>query len=232
MTASVGTPRTTPPARFGRPWTVRVRRRVPVALFAALLVAVGCKSKEVGGGSGGNEPLPDPLVHGPGRIPKQNLPVPDRGTTGPKGRPDPLLGEPTGRPGARTGAGYTDDPARWKNGPYTPDKAATPAALAGRPKDDGEGLRIDAPGGVKLTPAGGAFAPADSAVASDPLYAELGRYGVKRGDYTIARESGQVVVRVKVPISGSGATRGYAGVGPTETEAVKQVLAQVAADRK
>jgi len=200
---------------------VRVRRRVPVALFAALLVAVGCKSKEVGGGSGGNEPLPDPLVPGPGRIPKQNLPV-----------PDPLLGEPTGRPGARTGAGYTDDPARWKNGPYTPDKAATPAALAGRPKDDGEGLRIDAPGGVKLTPAGGAFAPPETATASDPLYAELGRYGVKRGDYTIARESGQVVVRVKVPISGSGATRGYAGVGPTETEAVKQVLAQVAADRK
>jgi hypothetical protein len=228
----------TAPQRQPGPRTAATRTgsRFAALVLAVLLATVGCKSKGGGGGMMGGSPprSSDPLVVGPGRIPKQNLPVPDRGTAGgPKGRGDPLLGSPTGRPSDR-GAGYTDDPERWKKGPYTPGPGGTPAALAARTRDDGEGLKIETPGGVPLTPTGGTapIAPPDPSAGSDSLYAELAQYGVKRGDYSISREGGQVVFRVKVPITAGGASRGYTGTGPTEAAAVKQILDQVKADRK
>src|SRR3954470_23755645 len=86
--------------------------------LVGLLALVGCKStKEAPGGSGVSRPKDknDPLVHGPtSRIPRQDLPVPDR-ATGPKGKADPLT-TPTGGK-----AGYTDDPDRFK-GTYIPGK--------------------------------------------------------------------------------------------------------------
>lgn len=238
MTTADPTPRTAPNDRHDRAGWGRVRRWVSAALLATCLAAVGCKSTDDGKGRTPSRNT-DPLVVGPGRIPKQNLPVPDRGTAGGGVRADPLLGEPTSRPGQRTG--YTDDPERWKGGPYTPDKHATPAALTNRLRDDGDELKIDSPGGVKLTPVGGSF-PSDAprpappapmtVTASEPLYADLGRYGVKRGDYTAAREHGGYVVRVKVPNAKTGAATGYTGTGPTEAAAVKQVIDQVKADRR
>ncbi|HEY3789812.1 MAG TPA: hypothetical protein VGL71_13200, partial [Urbifossiella sp.] len=116
--------------------------------LALLLVSTGCKSKD-----GGNTTRNDPLIGGPGRIPRQNVPVPDRGTaTGIKDRVDPLLGSPTSGTRANSGVGYTEDPNRWKNGPYVPGPGGSPASLASMPKDDGEGLKIETPGGVGLTP--------------------------------------------------------------------------------
>ncbi|MDB5309503.1 MAG: hypothetical protein JWO38_3705 [Gemmataceae bacterium] len=234
MTVPVPHPRH-PPAR--RPIRsglgARFYRCVPAGVLVVLLVAAGCRSKD--GSGGGSSRASDPLVVGPGRIPKQNIPIPDRGgTAGGKTRDDPLLGSPTGRPGDRTGAGYTDDPERWKGGPYKPGLGGTPAALAGRPKDDGEGLKIDAlPGGVPLTPVGGVMPGGpDPAGISDPLLGQLARYGVKRGDYSVSHDNGQVVIRVKVPISSDGPVRSYAGVGPTEAEAVKQVVDQIKAGGK
>ncbi len=203
-------------------------RRLAV-LAAALALAPGCKSKE-GSAGGGAGPRPDPLVAGPGRIPRQNIPVPDRGTGTAGGKKaDPLLGSPVGRPGERVG--YTQDPERWKGGPYVPGPAGTPASLAARTKDDGFGLKIDAPSGTPLTPAGGSAAaatdvPADSA----PQYAELQRFGVSRGDYTVTRDGGRYLFQARVPI-GNGAVRGYTGAGATEAEAMRQVLEQIRLDR-
>jgi hypothetical protein len=194
-----------------------------VICLLLLLLAAGCKSKDGGGASaGGGRPAADPLVVGPGRIPKQNIPIPgrDTGTAGIKG--DPLLGSPTSRPGSRTG--YADDPNRWKGGPYVPGPGGTPAALASRPADDGEGLRLD------VVPAGGA-APAGA--ADDGPFAELAGYGVKRGEVTVSRDGGQVVVTVRVPIpGGDGRARGYTGAGPTEAAAVRQVVEQIKADER
>jgi hypothetical protein len=194
--------------------------------LALVLGSVGCKSKDSGPSS--NLSKNDPLIAGPGRIPKQNVPVPDRGGTAGGKRVDPLLGSPTSGTRANAG-GYTDDPERWKKGPYVPGPGGSPAALAGKPKDDGEGLSIDLPGGVGLTPAGG-VAPAPAPVqplGSDAAFAELAKYGVKRGDYSIAREDGVVVVRVKVLAAPEGPSRGFTGQGSTESAAVKQVVDQL-----
>src|SRR4051812_3070736 len=61
--------------------------------LVVLLALAGCKStKEAPGGMGVSRPKEknDPLVHGATtRIPRQDLPVPDR-ATGPKGKTDPL----------------------------------------------------------------------------------------------------------------------------------------------
>ncbi|MBX9583823.1 MAG: hypothetical protein K2X87_26275 [Gemmataceae bacterium] len=196
-----------------------------VILLTALLLS-GCKSKDGGGASAGGSPrASDPLVVGPGRIPKQNIPIPNRGTgtAGAGTSADPLLGSPTGRPGNRTG--YADDPNRWKGGPYVPGPGGTPAALASRPADDGEGLRID------VVPAGGAAARDPAPDATDGPFAELAGFGVKRGDVTVSRDGGQVVVTVKVPIrGGDGRSRGYTGAGPTEAAAIRQVVEQIKAD--
>ena len=64
-----------------------------------------------------------------------------------------LLGSPVARPNDRSG--YTNDPDRWKGGPYVPGPGGTPAALANRTRDDGYGLKMEAPGGTQLTPASG-----------------------------------------------------------------------------
>jgi len=216
-----------------RRWFASTRRGACALMLVGLLAAVGCKSRD---GSSGGMAKNDPLIGGPGRIPKQNIPVPDRGTAGGPRRGDPLLGSPTGN--TRAGSGYTEDPERFKKGPYIPGPGGSPAALAGRPRDDGEGLRIDdVPGGVPLTPAGGVLPPGggagpDSSLASDPQLGELAKYGVKRGGYSAARDAGQFVVRVKVPISEGGPVRQYIGTGPTEALAVKQVVEQIKADRK
>lgn len=200
-------------------------------LAAALALSPGCKSREGstgGGGSGGSRP--DPLVAGPGRIPRQNIPVPDRntGTAGGK-RGDPLLGSPVGRTGERIG--YSNDPERWKGGPHVPGRDSTPAALTGRGKDDGFGLKIESPTGTQLTPAGGAAAAAtDQPPDAAPLFTELQRFGVNRGDYTVTRDGARYLFQARVPI-GNGAARGYTGAGATEADAMRQVLEQIRLDR-
>jgi hypothetical protein len=202
-------------------------RRLAV-LAAALALAPGCKSKE-GSTGGGAGTRPDPLVAGPGRIPRQNIPVPDRGTGTAGGKKaDPLLGSPVGRPGERVG--YSNDPERWKGGPYVPGPGGTPASLAARTKDDGFGLKIEAPGGTPLTPVGGsATAATDVPADMAPLFAELERYKVKRGDYTVTRDGDRYLFQARVPL-GTGAVRGYTGAGATEADAMRQVLDQIRLD--
>lgn len=213
----------TEPTRIA--WLASTRTTAGTLALALLLGAVGCKSKD--GGSSGGLTKNDPLIGGPGRIPKQNVPVPDRGTaTGIKGRGDPLLGSPTSGTRANAGVGFTDDPERWKKGPYVPGPGGSPAALAGRPMENGEGLKIDSPG-VGLTPVGGSQPVVSAPLANDAVFGELAKYGVKRGDYSLTREDGQVIVRVKVPISESGPVRGFTGQGATEAVAVKQVVDQI-----
>src|SRR5205085_11299824 len=121
---------------FGRP----ARRWVACACLVALFVLAGCKSTKETQGTGVSrgKDKSDPLVYGPTKIPKQDLPIPDR-ATGPRGKADPLT-SPTG--GGK--AGYSDDPERFK-GTFIPGTGSTPAALAGRMKD-GEELKIDSPG--------------------------------------------------------------------------------------
>jgi hypothetical protein len=206
---------------------------VGIAALAVMLAAVGCKSRDGKGGmfSSGPSRNNDPLVVGPGRIPKQNLPVPGRDLAGARGRSDPLLGSPTGRTVDRRG-GYGEDPERWKNGPYLPGPDGTPASLAARTRNDEEGLKIDGGGGVPLKPAAGDVPATGGGRDDGLLFEELARYGVKRGDYSISREGGQVVARVRVPIAGGGASRGYVGTGRTETAAIQQVLDQVKLDQK
>jgi hypothetical protein len=207
----------------------RLATTAGLAMLFAL--AGGCKSKD--GGSPGKS---DPLMAGPGRIPPQNLPLPDRGGIGSKGKTDPLIGNPTGKPGDKSGVGYNDDPERFK-GTHIPGAGSTPAALAGKGRD-GDELKIDdGTRGVPLTPAGGMVgstapvAPVEANEA-DGLFTELARYGVTRDDRSLGRENNQYVFRASVPISGNGAKRQYTGVGETAQEAVKQVLDQVIADRK
>ena len=207
----------TPDARHTRTdFRCLARRWVLCACAAGLIALAGCKTDKEAKGAGVARGK-DPLVHGPTRIPRQDLPVPDR-ATGPRGgKPDPLT-TPTGGK-----AGYSDDPERFK-GTYIPGKPSTPASLAGRFKD-GEELKIDTPG-VPLT--GGVAAPADV----EPQFAQLDKFGVKPEDRTLDREGGQWVFRASVPISGNGARRQYTGAGPTAVEAVKQVVDQIGADRK
>jgi hypothetical protein len=172
--------------------------------FALLLGSAGCKNKESGPSS--NLSKNDPLLAGPGRIPRQNIPLPDRGTAGGK-RPE---------------------------GPYVPGPGGSPAALAGLPlATEEEGLAIAPPGGVGLTPAGGSDRPVATAPApatplgSDTAFAELAKYGVKRGDYAVSREDNIVIVRVKVYPVADGPARSFTGQGQSETAAVKQVVDQL-----
>ena len=215
--------------RTHREFAPRVRAWVVVVCAASLCVLVGCKTnKDVQGTGASNPKNKDPLVHGPTRIPRQDLPVPDR-ATGPKGGKvvDPLT-MPTGTGGK---ASYTDDPERFK-GTFIPGIGSTPAALAGRIKD-GEELKIDSPG-VTLTPAGGAF-PGNTLTPPEgvePLFGQLEKYGVKREERALEREGAGWVFRASVPLGGNGARRQYTGAGTTAAEAVKQVLDQIATDPK
>lgn len=212
----------TPDARHTRTDSWRFARRwVACVCAAGLLALAGCKTDKDAKGAGANVARgKDPLVHGPTRIPRQDLPVPDR-ATGPKGGPklDPLT-MPTGGK-----AGYSDDPERFK-GTFIPGKGSTPASLAGRMPKDGEELKIDTPG-VPLT-GGTAEAPADV----EPLLARLEKYGVAREDRTLDREGAQWVFRAAVPIRENGARRQYTGAGATAADAIKQVVDQIAADPK
>jgi hypothetical protein len=212
---------------------IRLPRRLAIAGLAAVLtLAAGCKSKD-GGNAAATKPR-DPLVFGPTRIPQQNLPVPERGGLGTKGKTDPLIGSPTGRPGDKTGVGYSDDPERFK-GTYIPSPSSTPAALAGKPRDSGELKIDDGNTGVPLQPTGGTRpqpAEGDPTTSVDTLFAELEKYGVGREDRSLMRDNGQYVFRATVPISGTGARRQYEGLGATAYEAVKGVLDNVIADRK
>ena len=206
------------------------RRTTPrgagVLLLGAALAFVGCKHKD-GPLAAAPPKSHDPLMAGPGKIPKQNIPVPDRAGVigGGKSKPDPLLGAPTGKT-----AGYSDDPNRWKGGPHVPGESTTPAALAGRPKDDGDGLKIETPG-VPLRPAGGLLPEAAPPAAGDPRYAELFREGVKPGGYNLVGQSGRYLLEANVPWP-DGTTRRFTGTGPTETDAIRQVLDQIKAERK
>jgi hypothetical protein len=212
--------------------------------FVALLALTGCKSTKDGGSASTTGGKRDPLVYGPTRIPAQNLPLPDRGAIGAKGtKNDPLLERPVGKGSDKTGVGYADGPERFR-GTYIPGPGSTPAALAGKGKD-GDELKIDAPempdNRVPLRPRGGVL-PAGAIEMGEmgemgdgglqALYADLAKYGAKREHMRLTQEDGRHVFRASVPISGSGAQCQYDGVGATATEAVKQVLDQVMADRK
>lgn len=223
MTGPNREPRFPTPGGPNRPGPRRLRTFAALGL-ALLLGVVGCKSKD--GGTASTKKNHDPLVMGPSRIPKQNIPLPDRGTAAGKERtPDPLLGSPAGRGDGKTGSSYNSDPERWKRGPFLPGKDSTPAALAGRGPDDDEGLRIEREGD-RVRPAG-ATAPAGD---TDALLAELQKYGVKRGDYSFDREAGNVIFRARVPV-GNDRVRQYTGQGPTPADAVRQVIDNVKSDR-
>jgi hypothetical protein len=206
---------------------------LPAAIgFAAMFALSGCKS----GSSDNNSRSSDPLVSGPGRIPAQNIPVPERGI-GSNGKPsDPLLGSPTSKPLDKTGVGYTDDPNRFK-GTYIPSPSSTPAALAGHLKD-GEELKIDDnPNRIPLQQTG-AVLPAkpmeqNVSPALTAIYQELEKYGCKQEDRSIAQENGEYVFRASVPREGGvGAKLLVSGVGRTPEEAAKQALEQIQIDRR
>jgi len=204
--------------------------------LAGLLALSGCKSRDSGGnvgGTSGQSKIRDPLVYGPTRIPPQNVPLPERGGIGAKGRSDPLT-SPVGRTGEKTGVGYSDDPERFR-GAYNPGPGTTPAALAGK-NLDAEELKIDTPDNrAPLRQVGGVFPVGEVEAPSpglDPLFAELAKFGVTREDRALVQENGEYTFRASVPISGSGAKRQYTGIGKTSNDAVKQVLDQVVADRK
>lgn len=212
-------------ARYSLPRAVR--GWVACACAVGLLVLAGCKTNKETQGTGVSRGK-DPLVYGPTSIPRQNLPIPDRATGPNGGKPDPLT-VPTGGQ-----AGYTDDPERFK-GTVIPGKLSTPAALASASRiKDGDELKIDTPG-VTLTPAGGTLSGGlEVPEGVDPLYAQLDKkFGVKREDRTLERENGQWVFRAAVPIGGGGgARRQYTGAGTTATEAIKQVIDQLAVEPK
>ncbi|MBA4186801.1 MAG: hypothetical protein C0467_02160 [Planctomycetaceae bacterium] len=219
------------------PRTRILSRRACIAGLAGFLALTGCKSRDSGGevGAGGAPTkIRDPLVYGPTRIPPQNVPLPERGGIGAKGRADPLT-TPAGKNGDKTGVGYSDSPDRFK-GAYNPGPGTAPAALAGK-NLDAEELKIDTPDNrVPLRQASGVL-PAGSVEAPsppglEPLFSELAKYGVTRADRTLVQENGDYTFRASVPISGNGAKRQYTAVGKTGNEAVKQVLDQVIADRK
>lgn len=203
--------------------TGRTARHRAFALgVAGLLALAGCRSADKdapGVGTGGGGRKNDPLVSGPRLIPKQDLPVPERGI-GSKGKADPLT-TPAGGRGDKVG--YTDDPERWK-GTVLPGKLTTPASLAGRVRD-GDELKIESPG-VTLQPTAGVL-PADAGDGVSALFDRLEKLGVKRDDRTLEREDGKYVFRASVPLNSEGARRQYTGSGDTPYEAVKQVVDQL-----
>jgi len=194
----------------------------------AVVVLAGCRSSEGSKGSGSR----DPLVHGPNRIPPQNVPLNDHDAVGVKGtKSDPLLERPVGKTSGRNGVSYNDDPARFKKA-HIPGPETTPAALAAKTKD-GEELKIETPDNrVPLQPASGVI-PIESGTGPgvEGLLQELEKYGVRREDRSIAREEGKYVFRASVT-NANGAKRAYTGIGESANEAVKQVLDQIGFDRR
>jgi hypothetical protein len=206
-------------------WSVAIGLAVSLALL-------GCKTSN----SDNTSRNGDPLVSGPGRIPPQNVPVPDRGL-GANGKPsDPLLGSPTSKPQDKSGVGYTDDPSRFK-GTYIPSPSSTPAALAGHMKDD-EQLKIDGNENRVPLQQTGAVLPVKAtekvqSPALDAVYRDLEKYGCKSEDRSITQENGEYVFRASVPREGgAGAKLVVSGVGRTPEEAARQALEQIQSDRK
>ncbi len=203
-----------------------------LGLFAlAICVLLGCK-KDTGATTGGMTQH-DPLINGPNRIPPQNMPLPERGSAGNGMRTDPLM-TPASRTENKVGSGYTEDPLRWKGGPYVPDMGAVPASLASG-KRPGDELKIETPTGVPLQPAGGIvpIGDADLAASADRQLQELREYGVAKGSYSFSSgEKGRVIFRANVPNPKSGATQGFTGVGVNPADAVQQVIDQVKASNR
>ena len=209
----------------GNPRTRTFRYRACAVGLMALCAIVGCKSGDGSKGTGGR----DPLVYGPHRIPPQNVPVPSGGV-GEGHEGDPLLERPVGKNGDKSGVSYNDDPARFK-GPHIPGPASTPAALAGKTKNDGDELKIDTPDNrVPLQPVGGVV-PVEGGSGVDALYRDLEKYGVRREDQSLTREDDKYLFRATIT-NANGTKRTYQGRGDTATDAVKQVLEQVTLDRK
>jgi hypothetical protein len=205
-----------------------LRRRASAVGFVALVALAGCRSGEGSRGSGSR----DPLVHGPNRIPPQNVPLNDRGGVGAKNaKADPLLERPVGKTGDRSGFGYKDDPSRFK-GTHIPGPDSTPAALASR-TGDGDELKIDAPDNrVPLQPTGGVIPiEGNIGMAIDGLIRELEKYGVRKEDQSLTREDGKYIFRASVT-NANGTKRAYQGRGDTANDSVKQVVDQVALDRR
>jgi hypothetical protein len=198
------------------------RRCAFVVSVASIVALCGCKTDRELRGTGVGRGKTDPLVGN--LIPKQNVPLPERGT-GAKTKTDPLV-SPVG--GRNDKVGYTDDPLRYK-GDYIPGKTSTPAALASRGKDSDE-LKMENAGGVTLQPAGATqpIERVDTAEAVDPLYDKLEKLGVKRDDRSLERENGQYVFRATKTINAAGSRVQFTGIAPTATAAVQQVLDQVA----
>lgn len=207
-----------------------------VVLLLSLLGSQGCKSREGSLGRGA-----DPLVYGPDRIPRQNVPLPERGSVG-QGRSDPLIGAPTGRKPSRDNSnGYTDDPARFR-GIHIPSPATTPAGLAGRVDDEGLKISDSPPERVPLRPAGGnnPSTPPSTAPpqpdslpvgpAIDTLEQELDRIGVPRDGRSLYREGTQYVFRATLPWDG--ARRQYTGAGDSPAAAIRQVIEQIRLDQQ
>lgn len=209
------------------PRTRLVAFRPALAGLAVALALIGCKSDSNSRGSG------DPLFGT--HIPPQNMPMPDRGI-GANGK-DPLIGTPT-KPVDRTGVGYTDDPARFKER-YVPGPSSTPSALTVGNAKDGDELKIDGnENRVPLQPAGGPASPPaanlPSSSALDAFYRDLDQqYGCKAGDRSLTQESGQYIFRASiVRDKATGARLQCTGVGTTPEDAVRQVIDTAASERK
>lgn len=239
MTDFIPYTRNAPSARIGLPMP---RGRARAGLFGmmafALVFTAGCKSSR-GGGSGANDQAQHDPLFGKTLIPPTSVPVPEKGAgVGSRnGRPDPLLGSPTGNTKDKkdkTGATRTEDPERWK-GPFVPSQATTTAALTSTLRNDHSDLSVDEEpsrtGGARLQLASGSTVSGASGKNLDQippvLQEDLEALGIRRGQYEIVRLStGDFSIRAKVPNKTGGVTS-YEEVGASAAAAVQRLLDQL-----